>query len=277
MSLTILTIGLAAGTLLVMALIMTYVLGWANVAFHVEIDPRIEAIADALPGANCGGCGFVGCGEYAEAVVLDNAPVDQCAPGGAGCASAIAGVMGIEVEVSVPNRAIVHCGATYDDRLGRNEYIGEKTCAAASGVAGVQGCTYGCLGFGDCEVSCTYDAIHIESGLAVVDYEKCIGCGVCAKACPRNIISIVPFKTDQVLAVTCSNRETGKAVKSVCKAGCIGCKACTRASDLFVIKNNLALINYDDYDPASIENVEDLAKAIEKCSTNRIEYVGKKA
>ncbi len=272
MSLTLVTIALAAGTLLVMALVLTYILGWANVAFHVEVDPRIEAVLDALPGANCGGCGMVGCGEYAEAVVNDGAPVDLCAPGGASCAAAIGNIMGVEVEETAPIRPIVHCGAYLEDRLGRNEYLGEKTCAAATNVAGVQGCVYGCLGFGDCVAACPYDAIHIRDGLSDVDYYKCVGCGACARACPRNIISIEPFKVDKILAVLCSNKDDGKAVRSVCKAGCLGCKLCAKQCDLFSVDNNLSCLIYDDYDP---DNVEDILKAKEKCKRNRIEFVGK--
>jgi RnfABCDGE-type electron transport complex B subunit len=270
--LSIVSIGLASVTLLVMALVMTYILGWANVAFHVDVDPRIDAINDALPGANCGGCGFVGCGEYAEAIVNDGVTVNQCAPGGANCASSIADIMGIKIEASAPNFAIVHCGGTLEDRLGRNLYLGEKKCVTANIVAGVQGCVYGCLGFGDCEVSCTYDAIHIKNGLAVVDYEKCVGCGACAKACPRSIISISSFKAQQMLATNCSNKDAGKEVKSVCNVGCIGCKACSRLCDLFVIENNLASVNYQEYDP---DNMDDLIKGMDKCPTKCIGFVGK--
>jgi electron transport complex protein RnfB len=269
---SIVIIGLAAGTMLVMAIILSYVLGWANHAFHVEIDPRIEAVIDALPGANCGGCAYVGCGEYAEAVVMGGASVNECAPGGAGCSEALGNIMGIEVEESLPNRPIVHCGAHFEDRIGRNEYVGEKTCMTANTVAGIQHCTYGCLGFGDCVDACLYDAVHVINGLATVDYEKCIGCGACEKACPRNIVSMAPFKAEQMVAVNCSSKDAGKDVKNACKVGCIACKACTRQSGLFVVENNLATLNYDDYDP---ENLEDVLKTFEKCKPGTIQFTGK--
>ena len=118
---TLVTVGLSAGTLLAMALILTFVLGWANKTFHVEVDSRVEAIIEALPGANCGGCGFVGCGDYAEAIVAKNAEISLCNVGGASCARNVAAIMGVEVGESLPYRPIVHCGAAYPDRLHRHE------------------------------------------------------------------------------------------------------------------------------------------------------------
>jgi len=270
---TLLVIALAAGTMLVLAVFMAYVLGWANKTFHVDVDPRIEQVTEALPGANCGGCGFIGCAEYAEAVVAGNAPPNECSVGGAACAAAVAEILGIELEESLPYRPAVHCSATYAERLKRNDYReGERTCAAADLVSGVQGCIYGCLGFGDCERACNYDAVHVINGLAVVDYDQCVGCGACAKACPRNVISMVPFKAERMLVIGCNNKDFGKDVKAVCKVGCIGCKACERFSELFTMENNLPRIDYDKYDPGK---PEDVAKAVEKCPAKRITYVGK--
>ena len=265
------TISLSAATLIGMAIVLTYVLGWANRAFHVEVDPRVEAIDVALPGANCGGCGYIGCTDYAEAIVGEDIPINKCNVGGDSVAAAIADVMGVEVTETWPFRPIVHCGAHYDDRLGRSEYRGEQSCLPANLVADIQACTYGCLGFGDCASSCDYDAIHVVEGLATVDYEKCIGCGSCAKACPRNIITIAPFKSSQLLAVTCSNKDTGKQVKSVCKVGCLGCKACGKVTDRIKIEDNLPGLDYDDY---SDDFLEELTKASEKCPSKRLLFIG---
>lgn len=269
---TIVTIGLAAGTMLAMALVLSYVLGWANTAFHVEVDPRINAVMDALPGANCGGCGFIGCGEYAEAVVDAGAEVNKCPVGGESCANEVAQIMGVELGAALPFRPVVHCGAHYEERLGRTEYHAEQRCASANIVADVQGCTYGCLGFGDCATVCDYDALHVIDGLATVDYDKCIGCGACAKVCPRNIITITPFKAERILAITCSNKDKGKDITKVCTVGCIGCGACARNSDLFTIENNLSTINYDAYEPVCSL---DVMTACEKCPRKRIVFVGK--
>ena len=265
---------LAAAIMLVLAAFMTFVLGWASKTFHVELDPRVEAIIEALPGANCGGCGYAGCSEYAEGVVAGKVEADKCTIGGASCATALANILGIELEESFPYRPVVHCGAQFEDRLGRNEYTGEPTCGAADVISGVQGCTYGCLGLGDCELACDFDAIHMAAGLATVDYQKCVGCGACARVCPRNIISMVPFKAEKMLAVACCNDDFGKQVKAVCNVGCTGCKLCTRASDLFSMDNNLSRIDYDKYDP---DQMADLEVAVDKCPVNCLVYRGRPA
>jgi electron transport complex protein RnfB len=179
--------------------------------------------------------------------------------------------MGVDATISYPWRPVVHCGATFDDRLGRTPYIGEQRCGPANLVTDVQGCTYGCLGFGDCTRACNFDAIHIENGLARVDYEKCVGCGACAKTCPRNIITMAPFKTDRMLVVECSNQDAGNDVKSVCKVGCLGCRACERTSEMFAVVDNLSTIDYDNY---TLANLEAGLTSAKKCPRNRLVFVG---
>ena len=271
MSFTVVVIGLAAGTMLVLALAMSFVLGWANHAFHVETDPRVDAVNDVLPAANCGACGYVGCNEYAEAVVLEGESINLCTVGGASCAKQIADILGVEVEETWPYRAVIHCAADNTQRKGMHPYLGEMSCAAANVISGVQGCTYGCLGFGDCEEACDFDAINMRNGLAEIDYEKCTGCKACAKVCPRNIITMVPFKAERMLVVACSNKDFGADVKKVCTIGCIGCKQCARQSDLFEVENNLAVIDYNHYDPDNA----DFEPVFEKCQMETLVWVGK--
>ncbi len=265
------SLGIAGASMLVMAVIFSYILGWANKKFMVEVDPKIEEVKEALPGANCGGCGYLGCSDYAEAIVKKNDPVNKCTVGGAACAKEIAGIMGVEVGDMVALRAIVHCNAPLSSRLGLTQYKGELRCASAQQVAGVQGCTFGCLGFGDCVQACNYDAIEVIDGLARVNYKKCIGCGACSKACPRGIISIQGFKEDILPVVACSNKDKAKDAKAVCNNACVGCKACTKASDLFTVANNLSKCSYDDY---SAQKREDVMNAMEKCPTGCIHFMG---
>ena len=270
MSTTTVTILLAAVVLGVLAVVVAYVLGWANRAFHVKVDPRVAAILDALPEVNCGGCGYVGCGEYAEAVVAGKAEVNLCAPGGESCSQQLAQIMGVEMTHTYPYRAVVHCAAKRDQRLGQSPYEGEPTCAAANLMADVQGCTYGCLGRGDCERACPYDAIHVIDGLATVDYHKCVGCKNCALVCPRNIITMVPFKAERMLVVACSNKDFGPEVKQVCEVGCIGCKGCSKHADPIEMDGHLPIVDYDVYVSA-----DDFATAIDKCPRASMIFVGK--
>ncbi len=267
----LITLILAATTLFVMAIVLSYILGWADKAFHVEVDERVELIIDKLPAVNCGSCGYIGCNEYADAIVLASEVVNKCTVGGDSCTQAIAEIMGVDSETAIPMRAIVHCGAVYEQRLGRSKYDGENRCIAANLVTDVQGCIYGCLGFGDCKRSCDYDAIKIVDGLSRIDYEKCIGCGACAKVCPRNIITITAFTHKRMLAVECSNNDKSKEVTKVCTVGCLGCGACTRVSDIFFLENNLSTIKYENYDD---DKMDELIKASERCPKKRIIFVG---
>jgi electron transport complex protein RnfB len=268
---TLLVVVLASSTLLLLAVVMSLVLGWANQAFHVEIDPRVEEIERVLPGANCAGCGYVGCGDYAEAVALDGASAALCAPGGESCAQAVAEIMGVELQETWPYRAVVHCSATLAQRLGVHDYRGERSCAAANLVADFQGCVYGCLGLGDCAAACTFDAMQMTWGLVRIDYDSCTGCGACVEVCPRGIISRIPFKAERVLVVACSNRDFGNDVRKVCTVGCIGCGACARLSDLFTMEANLPTLDYEG------QTVEDGAfeASLEKCPMESLLYVGK--
>lgn len=266
------TLTLAAAVLTLLAIVMGYILGWANTAFHVEVDPKIEAINSVLPGANCGGCGYIGCAEYAEAIVSSKVEIDLCTPGGAGCVAELARILGVEVKPTFPYKAVVHCAAISEQRLQQNHYQGERSCGAANLVSGVQGCIYGCLGFGDCVEACAYDAIHLVNGLAKVNYEKCIGCKACAKVCPRNLITMIPFKSERVLVVACSNPDFGLAVKEVCKVGCIGCKACVRENDLLSMNGNLPVIDYNQYDPT-----KGYASLPDQCRMDSLLFVGKPA
>jgi Na+-translocating ferredoxin:NAD+ oxidoreductase subunit B len=261
---------LAGAAMTILAIAMSYILGWANKAFHVETDPRIEAAENILPGANCGGCGYVGCREYAEAIV-EGEELTKCTVGGTSVAQALGQLMEVEVEDTWPYRAVVHCSAKLEERLGRSRYHGVQSCAAANMISGIQSCTFGCLGLGDCVDACDYDAIHIVDGVAVVDYEKCTGCGACTQACPRNIITMVPFKQERMMVVTCSNKDKGKDVSAVCTIGCIGCGACARVNDLIQIEDGLATIDYDRYPPGDV----DFAAAVGKCPRASLVWIGR--
>lgn len=245
----------------------------ASIKLRVEVDPKIEAVHAALPGVDCGACGFAGCGSYAKAVVNDPELLGKCAPGGSDTNDAIAEILNLQMSGGgAPLRPIVHCRATKDDRIFYATYDGIPSCTTANAVPNVQACNFGCLGYGDCVRSCKFDALHIVDGLATVDYEKCTGCGACANVCPRFLIEMVPFTQDIMMTVACNSKENGKNTRAFCKVGCIGCGMCSRTSELFTTDNNLAHLDFAKY-----EMTDETQTAMDKCPTGNIVFRGKNA
>ncbi len=159
----------------------------------VEEDPRIGEVTEALPGANCGACGYAGCADYAKAIVSGEAEIGRCVPGGQKCADAVAAIMGISAGAATPMRAVVLCQGSCEKTKEKYEYQGVKSCAAAvASTAARRPAPSAAPGFGDCVKACKFDAIHVVDGVSVVDPDKCTGCGECAKACPKHIISVRP-------------------------------------------------------------------------------------
>lgn len=216
----------------------------------VREDPRIGMVAAALPGANCGGCGFAGCGDYARALVEGTAPNGACSAGGDKCAAEIAAILGVAAAKTERRVALVKCAGTRSETLRTGEYNGICDCAGAAATAGgVKGCRYGCLGYGACASVCPKHAIHIEDGLAKVNKALCIGCGKCVAACPRKLIALVPASA--TIHVLCNNPEKGPALRKVCGTGCIGCRLCEKNSGgkeagHFKFNGFLAEVNYDN-------------------------------
>ena len=242
-----------------LGIIFGAILGFASKIFAVDEDPRVGMVQECLPGANCGGCGYPGCGGLAAAIVAGKAPVNSCAPGGAKAAAAIAEVMGVVAEETEPMVAFVKCGGTCDKAQNKYEYDGIDDCIMASQLAGAssKACAYGCMGLGSCVKACPFDAIHIVDGIAVVDKEACKACGKCIATCPKHLIELVPY--EQKHLVQCSSKDKGKDVMSVCSVGCIGCKMCEKVceSDAVHVVDNIAHI-----DPEKCTNC---GKCAEKC------------
>lgn len=214
----------------------------------VKMDETAASVLAALPGANCGACGYAGCEDYANALANDpehNIKANLCTPGGNSVSMAVSEILGIEFEGAASKIAIMKCSGTREKTSYSMEYRGFQNCKANKQFYRGRGtCEMACLGFGDCVAVCDYDAIKIENGIAVIDKEKCVGCGLCAKACPSSLIEIVPDKTRVV--VGCSSVDTAKATSQICTIGCIGCKLCEKECkfDAIHVTNNHAVIDY---------------------------------
>ncbi len=210
---------------------------------YVYEDPRVGEVNECLPGANCGACGYAGCADYAKAIVENDEEINLCTPGGPSTITAVGKVMGKVASALGSKKAVVACQGFDFNTTTKFEYQGIKTCSAASKIyAGPGACSYGCLGFGDCVVSCKFDAIKVVNGVAVVLHEKCTGCGACAKVCPKFIIEIMPDDINPT--VLCKNCDKGAVTRKVCKTGCISCTRCARVcpTNAITIENNIAYI-----------------------------------
>ena len=237
-----------------LGLVFGLVLAAASKVFYVETDPRLDLLNEALPGANCGGCGYAGCGGYAEAVLKGEAEIGLCTSGGTECARAMGAVMGVKVADVARKVALVRCsGYRTTDESGKEsgaklkaEYEGFHDCLAASKVGGngPLSCKFGCLGYGNCVKACKYDAISVVDGVAKVDTEKCVGCMSCAAACPRDLI--VPVDYDKHTVIACNSHAKGAVTVRGCTQGCIGCGICLKICphDAIKIEKNLAVIDY---------------------------------
>ncbi len=215
-------------------------LGYAAHKFAVEADPLVDEVLESLPMAQCGGCGFPGCEGYAVAVVKEpGVSPNLCFPGKKEVAEIIANLTGKELDFQENVVATVRCSCLEGNVERNPNYSGLQTCSAAElAFGGPLGCQYGCTGLGECRDSCPFDAITMVDNFPRVSPELCVGCGLCVKACPKNIIELTT-----VLArvyVPCTTMDPAKKCKSVCDIGCIYCKACIKKcpADAFSLDEN---------------------------------------
>jgi len=245
-----------------LGLIFGGILAYASKIFHVAKDPRVEKINEILPQANCGGCGYPGCSNYAEAIVINGAPINLCSPGGEEVVLKIAEILGVEAETTEPMVAVVRCQGSRDVAKDKFHYEGIEDCNAAVLIqGGHKACVYGCLGFGSCVEACPFDAMIMqENGLPYVFEDKCTGCGNCVAACPKGIMELIP--RSQKVYLGCVNKDSGKTVREVCSVGCIGCGLCAKPkitpSGKIVLKDNLPQVPSD---------WEDFETAVKRCPT----------
>ena len=241
--------------------------------FKVFEDPRIDDVEEALPAANCGGCGYAGCRNFAEALVKSETFDGLfCPVGGNETMAAVAKILGREAVEKDPLVAVLRCNGACEFRPKTNIYDGAASCAIESALyGGDTGCQFGCLGHGDCVDVCTFDALHMDpdTGLPVVDDAKCTACGACVKACPKNLFELRKRqKKDRKIYVACMNEDKGGVAKKNCSVACIGCTKCFKVCpfDAITMNNNLAFIDS--------EKCRLCRKCVTECPTNSIIEIG---
>jgi RnfABCDGE-type electron transport complex B subunit len=234
-------------------LVSALILYLAAKKFAVHEDERIGKVAEVLPQANCGGCGFPGCSGFAGACVkaADKGSLEGllCPVGGQPVMENVADILGLKAEASAPKVAVVRCNGTCESRPRIAEFDGAQSCRVQQMLgSGETACAYGCLGCGDCVAACQFDAIHMnpETGLPEVDEEKCTACGACSKACPRGIIEIrLKGLKNRRVVVLCNNKDKGAQTRKACSVGCIACQKCVKVCkfEAITVDANLAYID----------------------------------
>ncbi len=259
----ILVTSISLGTI---ALIAGLVLFVASKKFAVLENPLIDEVEEMLPGANCGGCGLAGCRAFAEAIVNNKDTSLNCPAADKDTMNDIAEKLGLQISGGARMVARVNCQGGHNS-IREGDYLGIKTCAAAvvsNNVTLV--CPHGCMGYGDCQRACPFDAIRIINDIAVIDENKCVGCRVCVKTCPRSLIEMTPYDTR--VYVACNSPDKGPQVKKYCSVGCIGCKLCDKACefDAIAYKPFLAAVKPD--------NCTECLECVRKCPAKTILFRG---
>ena len=222
-------ITVAVITMCVLGIVAGAGLGIAAKKFAVNKDPKIEEVLENLPGVNCGACGFPGCAAMAEAIVAGSSYPDKCPVASEEAVLKIARIMGVTVTVGPKLVARLLCGGDKNICAPAAVYRDMCDCNVMMAVSGGgKPCTYGCMGGGNCVRECAYGAMRMNgNGLPEIFEDKCISCGLCAKACPRELIKLI--QKDKPVIVNCSSKDKGPEVRKICSSGCIGCGLCVKS------------------------------------------------
>lgn len=260
------SVAIAAAIMSGLGVLFAAILAGAGRLFHVEEDPRLEALCELLPGTNCGACGAPGCAGFADLLVTGKASPSDCTVADRETLTGIADLLGVDVGVATKRIARLKCAGDRSSVRDNADYAGIATCRAAVLVErGGRACPWGCLGLGDCDRACSFGAITMsESGLPVVDVDACTACGDCVKACPLGLFVIEPAA--RRLFVHCASPMTGDAARMQCAVACDACGRCaTDAPDLIEMKDGLPLIHWE-------RGVEADPRATWRCPTGAIAW-----
>lgn len=259
-------------TIAIIGAVSAIVLYFVAQKFKVIEDPRIDQVNELLPQANCGGCGYAGCRNFAEQIVFkESFDGLYCPVGGNDLIKSIAPIIGQEAIEKDPEVAVLRCNGSHKNAPAKLHYDGLDSCASAHTLSsGASGCPHSCLGCGDCVKACTFDAMYMEkeTGLPVILEDACVACGACVKACPRQLIELrLKGKKNRRIFVSCMNTEKGGVAKKNCAVACIGCNKCQKVCtfDAITITNNLA---YIDFKKCTL-----CRKCVEECPTNAIHEI----
>lgn len=256
-------------SLSLLAIVSAVILYFVAQKFKVFEDPRIDQVQEILPAANCGGCGFAGCRNFAEALVsAESFDGLNCPVGGSTVMDSAAKILGKTPVAVDPKVAVLLCNGTPEYRPRTSVYDGARDCRIQNSLyIGETDCSYGCLGNGDCVRACQFDSMYMDpvTQLPVIIDDKCVACGACVKACPRKLIELrKKAKKDRKLYVACSNCDKGGPARRACKVACIACSKCFKVCEFgaIVIENNLAYID--------ASKCTFCRKCVTECPTNSI-------
>ncbi len=262
--------GVALGYMLILGVGLALLLAIANRFLFVYEDPRIDEVDSALPHANCGACGTAGCRQFAEKLVAGEVNPGQCTVNSKENNAAIANFLGVALGGQEKRVARLACAGGKHVAYTRAKYYGLHSCRGAAMVGGGgKGCTWGCLGMGDCVEVCEFDAITLDNnGLPVVDVDKCTACGDCVDICPKKLFELHPLSHQ--LWVACKNLHFGDEAEAECAVACTACERCANDSPegLITIRDNLATIDYSKNSLAS-------QVSIQRCPTGAIVWLSK--
>ncbi len=255
-----------------LGLVSAIILYFVAQKFKVFEDPKIDMVEEALPSANCGGCGFPGCRNFAEACVKAGSLEElYCPVGGNDTMAKVAGILGVEAVEADPQVAVVRCSGSFENRPRTNVYDGAENCTIVHNLyTGDTDCPYGCLGLGECVDACDFDAMYMDekTGLPVIIDDNCVACGACVEACPRDIIELRKRnKKDRKIFVSCVNEDKGGIAKKYCSVACTGCTKCFKVCpfDAITMNNNLAFIDS--------EKCKLCRKCVTECPTDAIHEI----